>query len=117
MAIDPKTTALLLIEYQNDFTSEGGALHAGVKPVMESTNMLANTVHAATEARAAGVTVMFIPISFAEGYREITPEPYGILKGVVDANAFVRGSWESTIAAPQLPRTNAFASTTPLRMP
>ncbi|HEY1581433.1 MAG TPA: isochorismatase family protein [Terracidiphilus sp.] len=93
MAIDPKTTALLLIEYQNDFTSEGGALHAGVQSVMESTNMLANTVQAAAKARAAGVTVMFAPISFAEGYREITPAPYGILKGVVDAHAFVRGSW------------------------
>jgi ureidoacrylate peracid hydrolase len=97
MAIDPKTTALLLIEYQNDFTSEGGALHAGVKPVMESTNMLANTVQAAAKARAAGVTVMFAPISFAEGYREITPKPYGILKGVVDAHAFVRGSWGAAI--------------------
>jgi ureidoacrylate peracid hydrolase len=97
MAIDPKTTALLLIEYQNDFTSEGGALHGGVKPVMESTNMLANTVQAAAKARAAGVTVMFVPISFAGGYREITPEPYGILKGVVDANAFVRGSWGAAI--------------------
>jgi len=98
MAIDPKTTALLLIEYQNDFTSEGGALHAGVKPVMESTNMLANTVQAAAKARAEGATVMFAPISFAEGYREITPEPYGILKGVVDAHAFVRGSWGAAIA-------------------
>jgi nicotinamidase-related amidase len=97
MAIDPKTTALLLIEYQNDFTSEGGALHGGVKPVMESTNMLANTVQAAAKARAAGVTVMFAPISFAEGYGEITPEPYGILKSVVDAHAFVRGSWGAAI--------------------
>jgi ureidoacrylate peracid hydrolase len=97
MPIDPKTTALLLIEYQNDFTSEGGALHAGVKPVMEKTNMLANTVNAATNARAAGVTVMFVPISFAAGYREITPEPYGILQGVVEANAFVRGTWGAEI--------------------
>jgi ureidoacrylate peracid hydrolase len=97
MAIDPKTTGLLLIEYQNDFTSEGGALHGGVKPVMESTNMLANTVQTAAKARAAGVTVMFAPISFAEGYGEITPEPYGILKGVVDAHAFVRGSWGAAI--------------------
>src|SRR5580700_1628730 len=97
MAIDPKTTALLLIEYQNDFTSEGGALHNGVKSVMESTNMLANTRQAADKARAAGVTVMFAPISFAKGYREITPEPYGILKGVVDSNAFVRGSWGAEI--------------------
>src|ERR1700761_8147459 len=98
MPIDPKTTALLLVEYQNDFTSEGGALHAGVKAVMEGTNMLANTAHAATKARAAGVTVMFAPISFARGYGEITSEPYGILKGVVEANAFVRGTWGAAIA-------------------
>jgi ureidoacrylate peracid hydrolase len=97
MPIDPKTTALLLIEYQNDFTSEGGALHSAVKRVMESTNMLANTVSAASKARAAGVTVMFVPISFAPGYREITPTPYGILKGVVEANAFVRGTWGAEI--------------------
>ena len=97
MPIDPKTTALLLIEYQNDFTTEGGALHNGVKAVMESTNMLANTQRVAAGARAAGVTVMFAPISFARGYREITSEPYGILKGVVDTNAFVRGSWGAEI--------------------
>jgi ureidoacrylate peracid hydrolase len=97
MAMDPNTTALLLIEYQNDFTSEGGALHDGVKSVMKSTNMLANTMHTVASARAAGVTVMFAPISFAEGYREITSEPYGILKGVVNANAFVRGTWGAQI--------------------
>jgi ureidoacrylate peracid hydrolase len=97
MPIDPKTTALLLIEYQNDFTSEGGVLHQGVKSVMQSTNMLANSVQAANQARAAGVTVMFAPISFAKGYGEITPDPYGILKGVVDSNAFVRGTWGAAI--------------------
>jgi nicotinamidase-related amidase len=43
MAIDPKTTALVLIEYQNDFTSEGGALNGAVAEVMSSTKMLANT--------------------------------------------------------------------------
>jgi ureidoacrylate peracid hydrolase len=105
MPIDPKTTALLLIEYQNDFTSEGGALHAGVKSVMESTNMLTNTVDVATKARAAGVTLMFAPISFAAQYREITPEPYGILKGVVDANAFVRGTWGAEIVNSLSPGT------------
>jgi nicotinamidase-related amidase len=97
MPIDPKTTALLLIEYQNDFTSEGGALHNGVKAVMKSTNMLANTIETAAKARATGVTIMFAPISFAAGYREITSEPYGILKGVVDGKAFVRGTWGAEI--------------------
>ena len=55
--MDPKTTALVLIEYQNDFTSPGGTLHEAVKPVMESTNMLANTKDAAEKVRAAGGTV------------------------------------------------------------
>ena len=43
MAFDPKHTAVVLIEYQNDFTSEGGALHGAVGDVMESTGMLDNT--------------------------------------------------------------------------
>ena len=41
--MDPKSTAVVLIEYQNDFTTEGGTLHQAVKPVMDKTNMLANT--------------------------------------------------------------------------
>jgi nicotinamidase-related amidase len=57
----------------------------------------------ANQARAAGVTVMFAPISFAKGYGEITPEPYGILKGVVDSKAFVRGTWGAAIADPISP--------------
>jgi ureidoacrylate peracid hydrolase len=97
MAIDPTTTALVLIEYQNDFTSEGGVLHGAVADVMAKTGMLANTRAVATAARAAGATVMHAPISFAEGYHEISSHPYGILKGVVDGKAFVKGSWGAAI--------------------
>ncbi|HEY0537523.1 MAG TPA: cysteine hydrolase [Actinoallomurus sp.] len=97
MAIDPNTTAVVLIEYQNDFTSEGGVLHGAVSEVMDKTGMLANTRSVAEAARASGATVMHAPIAFAEGYNEITSHPYGILKGVVDGNAFVKGSWGAAI--------------------
>jgi len=97
MAIDPKTTALVLIEYQNDFTSEGGALHGAVSEVMDKTGMMANTLEVVDAARAAGATVMHAPITFAEGYNEISSHPYGILKGVVDGKAFVKGSWGAAI--------------------
>jgi ureidoacrylate peracid hydrolase len=60
-------------------------------------NMLANTVEVANKGRAAGATVMHAPISFAEGYGELTTHPYGILKGVVDNKAFRRGSWGAAI--------------------
>ena len=104
MAIDPSTTALVLIEYQNDFTSEGGALHGAVEAVMNETDMLAKTVQVADAARAAGATVMHAPITFKPGYSEISDHPYGILKGVVDGNAFVKGEWGAEIVddlAPQ----------------
>jgi nicotinamidase-related amidase len=64
---------------------------------MAKTDMLANTKRVTDAARQAGATVMHAPITFAEGYKEISSHPYGILKGVVDGNAFVKGSWGAAI--------------------
>ncbi|WNI18844.1 cysteine hydrolase [Actinacidiphila sp. ITFR-21] len=95
--LDPAKTALVLIEYQNEFASEGGVLHGAVAGVMAKTGMLANTVALADAARAAGVTVMHAPITFAPGYGELTRHPYGILKGVVEGSAFVKNTWGAAI--------------------
>ena len=97
MALDPATTAVVLIEYQNEFTTDGGALHGAVAEVMDKTNMLDNTRQLVEAARAAGVTIMHAPITFAAGYNELSKHPYGILKGVVDGSAFVKGSWGAAI--------------------
>ena len=95
--MDPKQTAVVLIEYQNDFTSEGGTLHDAVKPVMKSTNMLANTVETVKEARKLGATIIYAPISFTDDYRELSDQPYGILEGVVDSKSFRKGTWGAEI--------------------
>lgn len=95
--MSPETTALVLIEYQNDFTTEGGTLHEAVKPVMQSTGMLGNTVSLVRQARDAGALIVYAPISFAPDYREVSPAPYGILKGVVDSKSFRKGSWGAEI--------------------
>lgn len=97
LELDPARTAVVLIEYQNEFTSDGGVLHAAVADVMQRTGMLANTVALADAARQAGVSIMHVPITFAEGYAELTRHPYGILKGVVDGKAFVKGTWGAKI--------------------
>lgn len=106
MAIDPSKTAVVLIEYQNDFTSEGGVLHGAVQEVMGKTDMLANTRKVVDAARKAGVTVMHAPIAFAQGYKEISSHPYGILKGVVDGNAFVKDSWGAAIVDDLAPESD-----------
>ena len=104
LELDPATTAVVLIEYPNDFTPAGGLLHEAHPPLMESNGLLANTAALVDAARAAGVTVMHAPITFAEGYNEITSHPYGILKGVVDGKAFVKGSWGAAIVDALTPK-------------
>lgn len=101
--MDPAKTAVVLVEYQNDFTTEGGVLHGAVKTVMDQTDMLTHTKALVSAARAAGATIIHSPIQFAAGYYEITRHPYGILKGVVDSNAFVKGSWGAEIVGELTP--------------
>jgi nicotinamidase-related amidase len=106
MEFDPRSTAVVLIEYQNDFTSDGGALHDAVSGVMDDTGMLDKSRAVAEQARRAGATVLHAPITFAEGYGELgDPDAvYGILKGVVDSGAFVKGSWGAAICDDMAPQ-------------
>ncbi len=105
MDIDPRKTAVVLIEYQNDFTSEGGALHGAVEGVMAESGMLENSRRLVAEARAAGASVMHAPITFAPGYPELgnPKKVYGILKGVIDSGAFVKGTWGAEICDAMAP--------------
>ena len=41
--------------------------------------------------------IVFAPISFTPDYHELSREPYGILKGVVDSKAFRQGTWGAEI--------------------
>ena len=102
--IDPAKTALVLIEFQNDFTTPGGVLHDAVKGVMAREDMLAKTQDLVARARAAGVSILHAPIHFAPGYGEITAQPYGILAGVVNGKAFVKGEWGAEICEALTPQ-------------
>ena len=64
---------------------------------MESTKMLDNTKDTVERARALGSTIVHAPITFAEDYRELSPEPYGILKAVVDSKSFRKDTWGAEI--------------------
>jgi nicotinamidase-related amidase len=66
--------------------------------------MLENTRRLVESARAAGATIVHAPITFVSGYGELSATPYGILQGVVDSTAFVKGEWGAEIVdaiAPQ----------------
>merc|ERR1711998_310250 len=93
-----KNLGLVLIEYQNEFTTEGGKLHDGVKACMEKTGMLEKTVAAAEAVRAAGGKVLHCPISFAADGSDNPNKNLGILKGCADGGLFVEGTWNAAIS-------------------
>jgi len=95
--MNPNATALVLIEFQNDFTTEGGVFQNPRKDIMHQSDMLANTATTVQQARALGVKIIHLPIQFTEGYPELTTRDYGILKGVADGAAFLSGSWGAEI--------------------
>jgi nicotinamidase-related amidase len=93
-----------MIEFQNDFTTEGGSLHGAVKSVKESSNMHEHAHETVAKAREMGATIIHAPITFAEGYPELGEHPYGILKGVVDTNSFRKGTWGADFAEEMQPQ-------------
>jgi len=85
-------SALLLIEFQNDFLMKDGAMNAtGIWKRAEDHGVVKKTVRVVEAARKARIPIIHAPISFREGYPEISG-PSGLLKGVVDAKAFRRGT-------------------------
>lgn len=95
--IDPKKTALVLIEYQNEFTTEGGKLYDAVKDCMAETGTLENSKKVLDAARESGLTVIHCPISFEKGHKEISNTPYGILANVKAGEAFLEGEFGAEI--------------------
>jgi nicotinamidase-related amidase len=93
LKLNPKETAMIFIEYQNEFTTEGGALYDAVKDCMEATKTLENSKALLEAARTAGCTVIHVPIVFDEGHSEISDKPYGILAGIKEGEIFKNGTW------------------------
>jgi len=95
--LDPSETACVFIEFQNEFTTEGGKLHDAVKECMEETKTLENAARFMNFARDQGCTIIHCPISFEPGHKEISSSPYGILAGVKEGAAFTAGEWGAEI--------------------
>ena len=89
-------TAVVLIEFQNEFCKEGGILHDGVKGELSRQNTIQNAVKLAEGARNKGALVIHSPFVFNEKYFE-DHQMQGIVKAVADGNAFREGTWGAEI--------------------
>jgi len=91
-----KETAVVLIEFQNDFCKEGGKLHSGVQAEISRQNTIPNAMRLAEEARKKGAQIIHSPFIFNEKYFE-DHQMKGIVKAVADGDAFREGTWGAEI--------------------
>lgn len=91
-----KETAVVLIEFQNDFCKTGGKLHDGVKAEINRQGTILNAVKLAEGARKKGAVVIHAPFIFNPKYCD-EHQMKGIVKAVADTNAFREGTWGAAI--------------------
>ena len=96
--MNPKKTAIILVDDDNDFLSEKGKLYPAVKDNLDSNHVITNINKLLNNTRKQGVTIIHVPIVFSADYHEMGEEPYGIFKVVKDAGAFQRDSWGAKVA-------------------
>jgi gluconolactonase len=93
IALDPRRTALIIQDMQNDVIIEGGAFADSGAPAHASQqNVVENVARLAAACRAAGVPVIhvwYIVEPGATGLKLNAP----LFEGVKEADALVRGSW------------------------
>jgi gluconolactonase len=93
IALDPRRTALIIQDMQNDVIIEGGAFaDSGAPEHAKRQNVVENVARLAAACRAAGVPVIhvwYIVEPGAAGLKLNAP----LFEGVKEADALVRGSW------------------------
>jgi nicotinamidase-related amidase len=104
IALDPSKTAVLCIEFQNEFTTEGGKLNPAVDPVMKSTGMLEKAVETCAAARAAGAKVFHEAICFEEDASDNPNKGLGILNGCAEGKLFTAGTWNADFCEAMKPK-------------
>ncbi len=91
-------TAIVFIEFQNDFCKEGGALYEGVKGQIKEQNTIINAQDCLKKARGKCLTLI-VPILFEKDYCDAGCEGVlGPIHGNVMKNkAFRKGTWGGEI--------------------
>jgi len=91
-------TAIVFIEFQNDFCQEGGALHGGVKGQIQVQNTVKNAQDCIQKARGKCLTLI-VPILFEQDYADAgCAGVLGPIHGnVMQTKAFRKDTWGGAI--------------------
>lgn len=89
--MDPKTTALILVGYQNDYFAQDGILRGVVEEPGRVDNVLDNSLAFIRRWANTPMTFISTPIVLEPDYRALA-SPVGILNTIKDSGAFKSGT-------------------------
>jgi nicotinamidase-related amidase len=96
--IDPSTSALLVLHYQNGLVRhEGVFAFSGTAAQVEKHECLEKTAAVLEATRAAGSPVIYVNIEFRPGFPELKKPTYPLIESIQERNAFLRGSWDAAV--------------------
>lgn len=102
LGYDLSKTAIVCIEFQNDFCHADGGLNGEVKGSIETHNTIENTVKLTDAAREAGVKIIHAPITFKADYRDARQTGLGIISscrqnGFFNSEKMGSDYWETMV--------------------
>lgn len=89
--MNPDTTALILVGYQNDYFAKDGILRGVVEDPHGVDRILDNTLAFVRALAPTGATIIATPIILASDYRAMA-SPVGILNTMKEVGAFKEGA-------------------------
>jgi nicotinamidase-related amidase len=101
--MNPATTAVVLVGYQNDYFALDGILRGVIEDSRNVDAVLANTMHFLHATADTGLTMISTPIVLTPEYRALA-SPVGILHAIKDSGAFAAG----TVGAEDIPEFAEF---------
>ena len=89
--MDPKSTAIVLVGYQNDYFAADGILRGVVEEPNWVDQVLSNTIELLQAAAETEMLLISTPITLTPDYRALA-ESEGILGAIKNSGAFKAGS-------------------------
>jgi ureidoacrylate peracid hydrolase len=97
----PDQTAVVMVDFQNNFASPQGSSYAPFAEQFRNTHMIENSVHLVTTARELGIQVIHVTEGYTDDYREVDMGNGGAFhRNAVQWQAFKSSSWGAQLYHP-----------------
>ena len=110
MSLDLSRTALLIIDPQNDFLSEGGVVWDLVGDIVKENQVVPHLIQLRAAAKSAGIPVLYSPHYYSDdeydAWRHLNP----IDKLMFDRKMFRAGTWGSEFHPDLKPDDNTYVT-------